>query len=107
MGIFEKCENLTGLNSLNTIPPTCYGMNLADKQYENIIVNVPIGSRELYKRAGEWKKFSNIVEDGTLDMKSPLIDKSKELKIYDLNGNRLKEAKRGINIINGKKIMVK
>jgi len=53
-------------------------------------------------------KVSLVFEDDIIDGTSPLLTSSEEEEqIYDLAGRRLQKAQKGINIINGKKTLVK
>ena len=53
-------------------------------------------------------KVSVVFEDDIIDGTSPLLTSpEEEEQIYDLAGRRLGKTQRGINIVNGKKILVK
>ena len=71
-------------------------------------VYVPQGSLEAYQNADVWKNFLNLQEGaptGIDSAKNNIMDGNS--KCYDLHGNRLSAPKRGLNIINGKKVIVK
>ena len=40
-------------------------------------------------------------------IKGVLVDEDKDVRIYDLMGRRLEKPRKGINIIGGKKVVVK
>ena len=69
---------------------------------------MPATSIEAYKEAEPWKNFKNIIElvnpSGIQGIK---VDKDGNTLVYDLNGRRLTEPVRGINIIGSKKVIVK
>jgi hypothetical protein len=75
---------------------------------------VPAESVDAYKAAEPWKDFKEIVALTDSDPKPDatgvdVVWKTEDNKaiIYDLNGVRLNEPKKGINIVNGKKYMIK
>ena len=63
---------------------------------------------EAYQSADIWKNFWNLQGDPTLGIESVKGDAINGNNVYyDLNGNRLDAPKKGLNIINGKKVIVK
>ena len=70
---FENCYRLTTIYSLNPIPPTCAGLStfecstnyVRDKYdvYNYATLHVPMGSKEAYSSAYEWRYFNKIKED--------------------------------------------
>ena len=73
---FFECYRLTSINSLNPVPPTCPGTNTfkcnPDYRNKNEIYNyatlhVPMGSKEDYSSAYEWRSFNKIKEDMQID----------------------------------------
>ena len=104
-GAFD-CENLTTVISLMKDPVEIYSVFS-----ENTIVNgtlyVPKGTKSKYESTKGWKDFVHIKEG--MPAKINIVENTKDNKtvIYDLNGVRLSEPKKGINIINGKKYVRK
>lgn len=66
---------------------------------------VPEGTIDKYKTTYGWRNFKNIVEGIPSGIKGILLDNDKDSPIYDINGRRLEDLQRGINIINGKKVV--
>ena len=73
---FNGCYNLMYISCSNPIPPTCDGLetfvsesNLRDKYdiYNYVTLHVPMGSKDLYSSAHEWRYFKNIKEDANID----------------------------------------
>ena len=75
--------------------------------FYNATLYVPVGTIDKYKATDGWKDFTYIVEGTPTGIKVIENTQKKNATVYDLNGVRLSEAKRGINILNGKKVVVK
>ncbi len=75
--------------------------------FDNATLYVPVGTIDKYKATDGWKDFTYIVEGTPTGIKVIENTQNKNATVYDLNGVRLSEAKRGINIINGQKVIVK
>lgn len=75
---------------------------------DKVVLHVPAGHVGDYDSKAPWLLFDNIVEmseeDGIQDITAAV---ERGNGIYDLQGRRQNELKHGINIIGGKKIMVK
>jgi hypothetical protein len=68
---------------------------------------VPVGTKEKYQATDGWKEFQNIVEGTPTGIKVIENTQNKNATVYDLNGVRLPAPKKGINIINGQKVVMK
>lgn len=107
---FRYTRNLKSIKLLCSTPPT-----LNNTQFPTwttfdsytATLKVPIGSKESYQNAEGWKYFMNIEEFDPTGIQNIPLDKDVKSHVYDLNGRRLKETNRGINIIDGKKVIVK
>ena len=75
--------------------------------FKNATLYVPVGTIEKYKATDGWKDFVFIEESDLAGINVVEDTQNKNATIYDLNGVRQSEAKRGINILNGKKVVVK
>lgn len=107
-GVLSRCENLTTIYSLNPTPPTFESDEFTNKQYINMNVYVAKGSLAAYQTADIWKNFWNLQEYSTdTGIGNITVDGVQENKIYDLQGRKLDAPQHGINIINGKKVLVK
>ena len=64
---FNGCEDLVRIVSSSKIPPTCESGAFSSKAY--CTVWVPMGCREAYLKANEWKDFKEIKEiDGDINL---------------------------------------
>ena len=105
---FSGCNALATLYSLNTTPPSVDSNNFTNNQYMTLNVFVPQLSLEDYKSANVWKEFLNLKGFDPTGVESVKGDAINGNNIYyDLRGNRLDAPKKGLNIINGKKVIVK
>ena len=68
---------------------------------------VPVGTKEKYQATRGWNQFANIVEGTPTGIKAIENSNKKSTSFFDLNGVRQPEPRKGINIIKGKKIVVK
>lgn len=107
-GALTGCSNLTTIYSLNPTPPTFESDEFTNKQYINMNVYVAKGSLAAYQTADIWKNFWNLQEYSTdTGIGNITFDGVQENKIYDLQGRKQDAPQHGINIINGKKVLVK
>lgn len=107
-GVLSRCENLTTIYSLNPTPPTFESDEFTNKQYINMNVYVAKGSLAAYQTADIWKNFWNLQEYSTdTGIGNITFDGVQENNIYDLQGRKQYAPQHGINIINGKKVLVK
>lgn len=131
-GWFTGCESLKKFYALNDDP---FMWTISEEMFKTIedpgkiILYVPRKSVELYKSAPGWSIFDvRAVEDepketsdntgyngsGTSSSDNPLtgisnltVDNTEWSVKYSLDGKRLSVPKRGINIVNGKKYLIK
>lgn len=75
--------------------------------FDNATLYVPVGATEKYQTTDGWKDFAHMEEGVPSGIKVVEKTPSNNATVYDLNGVRQSEMKRGINIISGKKVVVK
>ena len=104
---FASCPELTDV--------TCYAENLPstektafkDSHIEYATLHVPASAVNAYKASDPWKNFKSIIEANLTGIKTIENTQIKNTTIYNLNGVRQSVPKKGINIINGKKVVIK
>lgn len=106
---FNDCNSLTDIYSYNPYPPSLGKTFTFDEHhYQNATLYVPQEALEAYKAAEEWKEFQNIKGIDPTGINGVEADGNNKPDVYyDLNGRRLDAPRKGINIINGKKVVVK
>ena len=109
MQAFADCPAIRKITCYATRVPFVEGNSFHYDVYDNADVYVPQESLNDYKSDSVWKRFYNLhgaeltgINDVTIDNTS-----NGEQKVYDLQGRKLQKPERGLNIINGKKVMVK
>lgn len=75
--------------------------------FNNATLYVPKGTINKYKATNGWMDFVFIEEGIPAEINAIENTKDNKAVIYDLNGVRLSEPKKGINIINGRKYVKK
>ena len=81
--------------------------SFSQNTFNNAMLYVPVGTIEKYKSTDGWKDFDHIVEGEPAGIIVVENTKHNNSTIYNLNGVRQPEPKKGINIINGKKVAIK
>ena len=119
---FMGCSGLQSIVCNAPAPPSYGQLVFYGVEKQNCKLYVPKGCEEAYRNAGEWKDF-NIIEMGTgiSEMQNERVKSEKyDNAIYDLQGRKVIGAeansslftlhsslKKGLYIVNGRKIAVK
>ena len=108
-GAFADSEELSKIPCNSTIPPTASLTTFYEYTYANADVYVPQGSLYDYGSDNIWKLFLNLHGADLTGINGITADGTTNggQRIYDLQGRKLKKPIRGLNIINGKKVVVK
>ena len=105
---FSNCESLKEIYSHATTPPVCKNYAFDETIYLSSSLYVPKGSLSAYQSADVWKEFLNTKEFDPAGINNITLNKGNRGKfIYDLNGRKLNAPQKGINIINGEKMIIK
>ena len=106
-GAFSECSSLTSVTNLATSPQKIAEDTFYDYDKKVRVLHVLPGCKAAYGVADGWKDFT-IVEDATTGIDvvkgTPTISSD---KIFSISGQQLNKTKKGVNVINGKKILVK
>lgn len=97
--------NIKTITLLGTVPPQVHSLGAFRNYYATLYV--PTGTKDAYQNAEYWKNFTNIVEIDPSGVQTITLDKGINAPVYDLNGRKLKEPSKGINIIGRKKVVMK
>lgn len=98
------------------VPNDCWvnnGWDGSSQDYfdEEAILYVPKGTKQLYQKRSGWgvfKRIRELDENGNpTEISQPTLTTTDEALIYNLNGQRLSKPVKGVNIIEGKKLIVK
>ena len=101
-------SGLTSIKLLNTNPPTVGDGSFDDTSLYQATLYVPTEAVEKYQATDPWKNFTDIQGVDMSGIKGIKADvDARQNTYYDLNGRKLNGPKTGLNIINGKKVMVK
>lgn len=113
-GAFASCAELADVYCYAINVPSTYSDAFNNSYINLATLHVPAESIDAYKAAEPWKDFKEIVALTDSDPKPDatgvdVVWKTEDNKaiIYDLNGVRQNEPQKGINIVNGKKYMIK
>lgn len=111
--VFHNCNSLSTVISRSEYPVAISDnvfscSNISYSIYDNAVLRVPEGSRLNYMMTDGWRNFKNVEEGVPAGIKSVSLDKyAGDKQVYDLGGQRLSKPRKGINIIGGKKVIVK
>jgi len=101
---FCSCYYLTSVTVLN---PTPIAINQDTFSLTDALLYVPIGSKKAYEAADYWKDFKEIIEIDVTGIDQLMSNEKNNAKIFTLDGKRIDKPQKGINIIGGKKVVVK
>ena len=105
---FSFCSGLTSVYSLNTVPPTVDSYCFDDAQCQAATLYVPRTALETYRTTDPWLNFVNMEGIDVSGINGINADDNGKRNIYyDMSGRKFNEPKPGLNIINGKKVLVK
>ncbi|MBQ8051257.1 MAG: leucine-rich repeat domain-containing protein [Bacteroidaceae bacterium] len=110
---FSDCTAMTRLYSWAATPPTCGSQALDDINKWSCTLYVPQENVSAYQVAEQWKEFFFMEGvDGMEEVESPELKVESSEGTYDLNGRKLSQPKKGLNIVRfsdgtTKKVMIK
>lgn len=105
---FIGCSHLTAIYSFGSVPPEAGFQCFDDTHYQTVTLYVPQEAIAAYRAAETWKEFRNIQGFDPTGINGIEVDGSSGKEAcYDLAGRRLNAPKKGVNIINGKKVVMR
>ena len=109
---FSGCNNLAEIVSLIEKPFSISSSVFSNNTLNNATLYVPIGTLDVYNSTNGWKSFVWIEEKSQTGISAAKTGDSKPTVRYNLDGQRITESKKGINIIQmsdgaTKKVLVK
>lgn len=106
--VFENCNKLKAIYCGGDTGPVKFSDNVFPTDvYNSAILYVRKGRVNKFKSTNGWKNFRNIREIDATPIPNVKELTNSDAPIYNLNGQRLDKPHKGINIINGKKVIVK
>lgn len=99
-------SRVTTVYSSTPVPPAAGRESFLGLPQEAVLY-VPAGTVEAYRAASGWSHFQNIQEFDPTCISGVEADKGGKDIYYDLGGRRLKAPVKGLNIVGGRKVMVK
>lgn len=78
-----------------------------DRIYTQAKLFVPIDAIDKYKNTSPWNLFSNILDLSQSGIDNVILDNNNFDIIYNIMGHKLAYPQRGVNIINGRKVLVR
>ena len=108
--IFSGCSALKDVYCYAEKVPSTDNDAFRSSNYHNVTLHVPAGSIEKYKAQTPWCNCGKIValtdeETGIEEQKSE--NGNVKTAIYNLSGRRVQKARKGLFILNGKKVIMK
>ena len=96
---FSDCTAMTKIISHAVTPPVCSAQALDDINKWACTLSVPEGYLSAYQQADQWKDFFFINDDVSGIDALPANGLPQAKDYYDLNGKRVSQPQRGLNII--------
>lgn len=101
---FLGCNGLKSVTVKSPIPIALY--NGTFEVFGEL--HVPAGSKDAYSKSPIWKNFTIIEDTETTGIANVPTSITQHLTpVFDLSGHSLTAPRKGVNIINGKKVMIK
>ena len=109
--VFVNDFDITDIYCLAETVPSTNHEAFFDYLFPRVTLHVPAQSLDEYKTTDPWSNFTNIValtdeETGISPLRLPL-NGEKNNAIYNLQGQRINRLQKGLNIVDGKKVVVK
>lgn len=107
MFAFSDCSGIKEIKSHINSPFTISTLCFNNVNIDAIKLYVPQGTKAKYETTNGWEEFKNIIEMSGTAVNNIIADDVKTSDIYSISGKLLTTPEKGINIINGRKVIVK
>ena len=106
---FANCGKLENVYCFAVRYPAVGNNTFENSYIDYVTLHVPARSVNQYKSHDVWGKFMEVVPitDEELAIEGVTAENAKKAVIYNLNGQRISSPKKGINIINGRKVLTR
>ena len=111
--VFDNLSSNVSIYFQSTTPPYIEDNAFEQKfnGWDYVTIHVPIGYKDAYEKNDAWKNFTIIddvvVPENTTGILTLNSIQKRNVNIFTLSGERIHAPRKGINIINGKKINIK
>lgn len=103
---FEHCGAVTSMACRAVTPPSCEKKSLNDIDYNACPLYVPQASIGLYREADGWKQFADIRAIEGTGIGAPASSADARHKVYDVDGRQLPAPRKGLSIVDGRKVVM-
>ena len=106
---FANCSKIEDVYCFAERYPTVERNAFENSYIDYVTLHVPAASINNYKAHETWGRFKAVVPitDEELAIEGVTAENAKKAVIYNLNGQRISSPKKGINIINGRKVLTR
>lgn len=106
---FTNCSKIEDVYCFAERYPTVERNAFENSYIDYLTLHVPAVSINNYKAHEIWGRFKALVPitDEELAIEGVTAENAKKAVIYNLNGQRISSPKKGINIINGRKVLTR
>ena len=101
---FYGCTGLKRITCNAKNAPNAYNTTFGEVETSKVLLLVPDGYDAQYRTHSIWKQFW--IETPTAINLTPAFTQGEE-DVYDLSGRKTDKLQKGINIVNGRKVLIK
>ena len=108
---FANCQNMVDVYCYAVRYPNVQRNTFENSYIDYVTLHVPAESVSHYKAHEVWGKFKEVVpiegEETAIERVTMTNNNGKAPVIYNLNGQRISKPAKGLNIINGRQVVIK
>lgn len=111
-GAFNNCPEIEDVYCLAEKVPMASAATFENCYIEFTTLHVPAVSLENYKNTEPWSNFKEIVpiDDSEIpetSISKTVLEERQDVQVFDIYGRRLSKLSKGVNIFDGKKVLIK